>query len=405
MNTKGRSDMKNRERVTFEQVKNPQQFRYDSAFLEEAVSSATDQILANLSEFVHDYPMASSENLIYGKQKNGNDWVEGFWTGMLWASYELTGNELFRAVAEAQYDDYKERLDKFQFLSHHDIGFIYTPSIVAQYKVTGAEKAKELGLRAAEQLAKRFSEGAGIIQVRDWNPQGTFIIDCSMNIPLLFWAAQTTGDHDYYRKALSHITQVCNYMIRDDASTYQIFQIDELTGEPGRGSQGQGYNDDSCWSRGQSWVIYGLALAYRYTLDPEFLEMGKRVANYSLNRLPSDHVCTWDFIFTGDDDARDSSAAPVIACGLLELAEHLPDEDEHKLLYRNAAGDMMMHLAQEYRTTQEESNGLLKHGVYVKTTREGQEGDGLGDDECCIWGDYYYMEGLLRLTKKWNPYW
>ena len=397
--------MKNSKRVTLEQVKNPEQFRYHAAFVEKAVRSAADQVFANMSAFVHDYPTASSENLIYGKQKNGSDWVEGFWTGILWTCYELTENELFRAVAEAQFDDYEERMDQFKLLSHHDIGFLYVPSIVAQYKVTGSLKAKNLGLRAADQLAKRFSEGAGIIQVRDSDPQGTFIIDCCMNIPLLFWAAQVTGERSYYRKALSHITQVCNYMVRDDASTYQIFQIDELTGEAGKGSQGQGYHDTSCWARGQSWAIYGLALAYRYTRDIEFLEMGKRVANYCLNRLPADHVCCWDLIFTGESDERDSSAAPVIACGLLELAEHLPEEDQHKALYRNAAGDIMMHLAQGYRTMPEESNGLLKHGVYVKKTRLGKEGIGLGDNECCIWGDYYYMEGLLRLTKKWNPYW
>ncbi len=397
--------MKNSQRVTLEPVAMPERFRFDETFVSKAVKNATDIILANLSEYVHMYPTAASEKLQYGKQKNGEDWVEGFWTGMLWLSYELTGNELFRAVAEAQFDDFQERLNRFGGLSHHDIGFLYVPSAVAQYKITGAHKARELGLRAAEQLAKRFSETAGIIQVRDTDRQGVFIVDCSMNLPLLFWAAQTTGDRSYYSKALRHITQVCNYIIRDDASTFQRFQIDEVTGQPGKGEQGQGYDDKSCWARGQSWVIYGLALAYRYTREPEFLEMGKRVANYCLNRLPSDHVCCWDLIFTGDGDARDSSAAPIIACGLLELAEHLPEEDMHKQLYDMAAGDILMHLAQEYHTLQGESNGLLKHGVYVKKTRPGKEGIGCGDDECCIWGDYFYLEGLVRLSKKWNPYW
>ncbi len=396
--------MKDTQRVVLETVKNAEQYGYEPTFVQEAVKWATGKVWEHLGEYVHAYPTAASENLRYGKQKNGNDWVEGFWTGILWLSYELTGNEVFRAVAEAQFDDYLERLERFQTLSHHDIGFLYTPSIVAQYKITGAEKAKKLGIRAAQQLSQRFSEGAGIIQVRDTDRQGAFIIDCCMNLPLLFWASQVTGDHSYYSKALRHITQVCHYMVRDDASTFQQFQIDEVTGEPGRGSQGQGYNDESCWARGQSWVIYGLGVAYRYTRDPAFLEMGKRVANYCLNRLPSDHVCCWDLIFTGEKDERDSSAAPIIACGLLELAEHLSAEDEHKQIYQKAAGDILMHLSKEYQTPKE-SNGLLAHGVYVKKTRPGKEGIGCGDNECCIWGDYFYLEGLVRMSKKWNPYW
>jgi unsaturated chondroitin disaccharide hydrolase len=359
-----------------------------------------------MADFVHLYPTACSENLMYKKACNGldilgTDWTQGFWTGMLWLSYELTDNELFRAVAEAQFDDYKRRYDEYDCLYHHDIGFLYVPSILAQYKITGSKKAKKLCLKAADILAKRYSKKAKIIQVRDKSEQGEFIVDCSMNIPLLYWASNATGDRSYYLKALNHITQVANHIVRDDASTHQCFKIDEVTGEPIRGWQGQGYDDHSCWARGQSWVIYGLALSYKYTKEKTLLDMAKRVSNYFLNRLPSDNICNWDIMFTEDDVARDSSAAPIVACGLLEIAKHLDNDDIHKELYIRAATNMMMNLAEKYTTRDVQSNGILKHGVYCKDKGDG----GLGDDECCIWGDYFYMEGLIRLKKDWQIYW
>lgn len=392
-------------RVTLEAVRNPERFQYQPDFLPSAIAEATGRIKLVMEDFIHDYPSASSTGLVYDKQDHLVDWVQGFWTGMLWISYELSGNAIFRAVAEAQYDDYDQRLSDFLGLSHHDVGFLYVPSVLAQYKITGRKKARELALKAADVLSRRFSEKAGIIQVRDNNSQGAFIIDCSMNIPLLFWASQATGDRSYYLKALSHITRVCQYMIRDDASSYQQYKIDELTGTPLFGSQGQGYDDNSCWARGQTWAIYGLALAYRYTKEPEFLEMGKRISNYYLNRLPSDLICNWDLIFTQDDCQRDSSAAPIAACGLLELAKHLDASDPHKELYQNAAGAMMMRLHQDYFIRNQRSNGLLAHGVYAKIGRPGKGNAGQGDDECCIWGDYFYMEGLIRMNQDWNPYW
>lgn len=383
-------------KVVLEEVKNPKRFHGDISFLDNAVSYTTGKVEEVMPNFVHSFPSASSENLIYGED-NHSEWTCGFWTGMLWLSYEMTGNSLYRAVAEAQYDDYKERYKSYHVLDHHDIGFLYTPSIVAQYKVTGAKKAKKLGLKAADILSRRYSEKAGIIQVRDRDQQGNFIIDCSMNIPLLYWAAHETGDRSFFLKALNHMNQAASYMIREDASTYQCFRIDEITGQPVRGWQGQGYNDDSCWARGQAWIIYGLAISFRYTKETAFLEMAKRVSNYFLNHLPSDLICNWDLIFTEDDVQRDSSSAPVAACGLLEIAKYLKDSDPYKELYYNAAVSILRNLAEQYTTQGRQSNGILLHGVYCK--------DKWGDDECCIWGDYFFMEGLRRLKGDWIMYW
>lgn len=388
--------------IQLAEIMEPERFSGDCSFLSDAITYTVEKVMEVMPEFVHRYPSSCSEGLQYLKEKNADsEWTAGFWTGMLWLSYEMTGNELYRAVAEAQFDDYKKRYREYDCLNHHDIGFLYIPSILAQYKITGNEKAKKLCLKAAHLLAGRFCEKAGVIQVRDRNEQGNFIIDCSMNIPLLYWAATATGERSFYHKAYSHMTKTAECMTREDASTYQCYQIDELSGELICGWQGQGYSDDSCWARGQAWILYGLGISYRYTQDRSFLELGKRIANYFLNHLPSDLICNWDLIFTEDDVQRDSSSAPVAACGLLELTEHLDEDDDYKKLYQNAAISILRSLSQNYTTKDLDSNGIIQHGVYCKNKGNG----GWGDDECCIWGDYFYMEGLRRLSGKWKSYW
>ena len=265
--------MINETRIKREEIKNPQRFTGNLAFLDDAIAFAVQQVKEDRTKYVHRYPTASSENLMYGEivgenGEVGQDWTCGFWTGMLWLSYELTGDEVFRAVAEAQFDDYEACCEDYGKIRHHDIGFLYIPSVLAQYKLTGRKKARELALKAAQILSKRFCRKAGIIHVRNWNGQGNFIIDCCMNVPLLFWAGMELCDRDYIYMAYSHLCQSVWYMVRDDASTYQCFQIDEVSGEPVRGWQSQGYSDDSCWARGQEWMLYGLAIGYGYTQEP-----------------------------------------------------------------------------------------------------------------------------------------
>ena len=385
-------------RVNLEEVKNPERFNGDLSFLDGAIGYATDKIFSVMKDFVHKYPNSASENLVYKPFPDiyETDWVAGFWTGMLWISYELTGNEIFRAVAEAQYDDYLEKYNDFTSFWHHDIGFLYVPSIVAQYKITGAKKAKELGIKAARALANRYSEKARIIQVRNQNRQGDFIIDCAMNVPLLFWASHITGERQFFTKALNHIYRTAECMVCESGATVQSCQIDEVTGEVvERGKGGQGGAE--CWARGQTWAMYGFALAYRYAKDLRLLEMAKRVSNYFLNRLPGDHICNWDLSLTADSDPRDASNAPIAACALLEISGHLDDSDPYKKIYTDAAVSMVKSLSEKYSTKGKNSNGLIMHGIYVKNA--------LGDDECCMWGDYFYTEALIRLKKDWTPYW
>ena len=175
--------------------------------------------------------------------------------------------------------------------------------------------------------------------------------------------------------------------------------MDPDDGRPLYGKTHQGYADDSCWARGQAWGIAGFALAYRYTESEPLLILASKLANYFLNRLPEDGICCWDLCFTNGSHERDSSAAAIAACGLLEMLKALPLLDPHRKHYERAACGIIRELSRRYQTAPDgPENGLLRHAVYHMPTR-------VGVDESCIWGDYFYLEALVRLSRPWRPYW
>ncbi|MBD1382242.1 glycoside hydrolase family 88 protein [Bacillus sp. IB182487] len=374
----------------------------DRAFVEKACAYVLKKIDQNLDEFTNMFPDASSKNLVYPKTENV-EWTPGFWTGMLWLAYEITKDEKYKQVAERHVESFKNRIEKKIHVDHHDLGFLYTLSSVSAYKLTKNETAKEAALGAAKHLSTRYYEKAGIIQawgdLSDPKQRGRMIIDCNMNLPLLYWASEITGDQSYYDMAYQHVQKAAAHIVRKDASTFHTFYMDPEHGGPLYGNTHQGFSDDSCWARGQAWGIYGFPLSYSYTQDDEFITLSKKLANYFLNRLPEDHICYWDLIFTEGTEERDSSAAAISACGLLELSKSLPLTDSLKMYYDNAALSIVQSLSEYYTTAQEpEANGLLKHGVYYKAGN-------MGVDESCIWGDYFYFEALVRLLKDWKMYW
>jgi unsaturated chondroitin disaccharide hydrolase len=374
----------------------------DRAFVEKAIQHVLEKIDQSLDVFTDVFPDSNSENLVYKPIKNV-EWTTSFWTGMLWLAYEYTGDEKYRKVAEIQVESFKERIEQRIEVDHHDLGFLYTLSCVSAYKLTGSEEAKNIALQAADLLITRFYDKAGIIQawgdLNDPNQRGRMIIDCNMNLPLLYWASEVTGKAVYREIAETHIKQAAQYIVRQDASTFHTYYMDPETGKPLYGNTHQGYADDSCWARGQAWGIYGFPLSYHYTHDWSLIELSKKLTNYYLNRLPEDQICYWDLIFTSGDEERDSSAAAITVCGLLEMTKHLPLIDSEKRVYENAALVMMQSLYENYTTEiDSDANGILKHAVYYKA-------GGRGIDESCIWGDYYYFEALIRLAKDWKMYW
>ncbi|CAM3406305.1 glycoside hydrolase family 88 protein [Pseudostreptobacillus hongkongensis] len=365
-----------------------------------ALHNALVKIDKNIEYFINLFPRPNSVNNIYPGILNGgewDDWTSGFWTGILWLAYEITKDEKYRKVAEFQLKSYKERIENKNAVDHHDLGFLYIPSAVAQYKITNSEAAKKTGIMAAKHLITRFREKGEFIQA--WGELGNpdnhrLIIDCNLNIPLLFWASEVTGEEKYKEIAQKHVNTAASTVVRKDGSTFHTYYFDVETGKPLRGSTAQGSGDDSSWARGQAWGVYGFPLAYKYLKDEKFINLYKTVTNYFLNNLPKDNVCYWDLCFDDTSgEEKDTSAAAIAICGMLEMNKNISGNDKDKKIYDNAAKHIMKSLIDNYTTKNlKESNGLLKEAVYSKP-------HGVGVNECCIWGDYFYMEALVRFLK------
>lgn len=330
------------------------------------------------------------------------DWTEGFWLGMLWLAYEATGDTEYRKAAEGLLPKFRTRLEQKVKTNTHDLGFLYSLSCVAAWKLTGNAEARSSALWAADLLYERYNRTAGIVQawgaLDDPAKQGRMIIDCNLNLPLLFWAAEETGVQWYADAAKDHLHHAMQYLVRPDASTFHTYFMDVHTGKPLRGTTHQGYSDTSCWARGQAWAMDGFALNARHMDDPDLLDIAQKTSIYFLNRLPEDYVCYWDLIFQPEDgQCRDTSAVSCAVCGLLEQLKYMPADDPLRKPWQNAVALMMRSLRENY-LTQPGQDGLLLHGVYNYPR-------GMGIDTQNLWGDYFYLEALVRLKKQWNPYW
>ena len=392
--------------VAIEEIKNPERFLNQPLLTKEEVKAAIDlameQLHVNMEYFKEEFPTPATFDNIYPKMDN-TEWTNGFWTGELWLGYEYTNEEAMKKLAQANDRSFLDRVKRRIELDHHDLGFLYTPSCMAEYKLLHTPEAKEASILAADKLIERYQEVGGFIQA--WGELGKpehyrLIIDCLLNIQLLFWASEQTGDPKYAQMATQHFYTSANNVIRDDASAFHTFYFDPKTGEPVKGVTRQGYSDDSAWARGQAWGIYGIPLTYRFVKDEDCFGLFKGMTNYFLNRLPKDHVSYWDLIFgDGSGHSRDSSATATAICGIHEMLKHLPEVDSDKLTYKYAMHAMLRSLIDNYANREiKPGRPLLLHGVYSWHSSKGV-------DEGNIWGDYYYLEALIRFYKDWELYW
>lgn len=382
---------------------------YPSITLDEvkkSLDTSVELVLHNLEEFTNYFPDSNSQNMFYPKSDNV-EWTTGFWTGEIWLAYEMTGHEELKKAGNIQVESFLHRITEKIDVNHHDMGFLYSPSCVAAYQLTGNETAKKAAIMAADNLMERFIENGQYFQA--WGEIGAsdnsrLIIDCLLNMPLLFWASEVTGNNIYREKAEAHIKTAMNYVIRPDNSTYHTYYFDSKTGEPLKGVTHQGNRDGSAWSRGQAWGIYGAALSYKKLKEPMYLEVFKKVTDYFLTHLSDDLVPYWDFDFdTGSDEPRDSSAAAIACCGMLEMAKYMTEEDA--LFYTEMAKKLLKALVVNCQVLDSKvSNGLLLHGTYAKDSPNNPCSN-RGVDECNTWGDYFFLEALVRLHKDWKPYW
>ena len=258
-----------------------------------------------------------------------NWWTNGFWGGMMWLLYQDTGEERYAEIARLSEKKLERCFQDFYGL-HHDVGFMYMPTAVADWRLTGNQDSRRTGLHGANLLAGRFNPAGRFI--RAWNDgkedtRGWAIIDCLMNLSLLYWASEESRDPRFRQIAMLHADTVMRSFLRQDGSVCHIVEFDPETGERKRSLGGQGYGEGSSWTRGQGWAVYGFTISYLHTGKKEYLEAARKAADYCLGNIPESGIIPVDFRQPAEPPYEDSCGACVIAGGLLELAKCLPEEE------------------------------------------------------------------------------
>jgi len=356
-----------------------------------------DKVVTNLNSLtaVDSLP----RNILPG-QTNWNkvgiyDWTSGFWPGILWEAYEVSGNQDILANARKFTDPLRAVLSVP--VDNHDLGFMLYLSFGNGYQATKDSAYHQFLLTAADSLATLFNPKVGTIlswpsmcAKMNW-PHNT-IIDNMINLELLFWASKNGGEQRLYDMAVKHAETCMKTMVRPDYTTFHVAVFDTFDGHFIKGVTHQGYADSSMWARGQAWGIYGYSMCFRETGNPEFLETAHKLADVFIKRLPEDVIPYWDF----DDPAipnapKDASAAAIAASGMLELSGFVKNEAD-KEKYINAAIALLAKLSTPEYLSGDKNQAFLMHST-------GHKPNGTEIDASIIYADYYYLEALMRLKK------
>ncbi len=336
------------------------------------------------------------------------NWTNGFFAGMGVLAWQRCGDDFFLKQLEALEPLFQAKLEGENAKNTmHDLGFLYSPYAVALFKKTGDTRWRDLALKAADTLAGRFIENGGYF--RAWGRMdetgtdydGLAIIDCLMNMPLLHWASEETGNPRYHDLAVRHTDTTLENFVRNDWSVYHAFRFDLETGKPARPDNYCGYHPESHWARGTTWAMYGFALAYRHTGDLQYLHASQNITRKFISYLDEEMIPVWDFRLSPESVLlRDSSAAAIAACAIQEL-EDMEAADAEMIGVKHQLIDRM--LSPDYFNADPAVRGFLKHG---------EIGDGADEarhfyrarNAYTSWGDYYLMEALgreLGLTVNW----
>ncbi|WP_293816310.1 glycoside hydrolase family 88 protein [uncultured Parolsenella sp.] len=318
-------------------------------------------------------------------------WTNGFWPGICWQMYHLTGDERYADAARGVESKLDEAFDEFVRI-HHDVGFMWLPSAVANWRITGNQKSHDRGMHAATILAGRYNPAGHFIRAWNKGKTGWVIIDSMMNIPLLYWASEQIDDPRFSYIAQQHADTVARTLVRGDGSCGHIAIFDPLNGDLLDMPAGQGYEAGSSWSRGAAWAIYGFALSYRYTGRQEYLDTAKKVAHYFMSEIArTGDVALLDFRAPAEPQIWDSSAGCCAACGFIEIAKHVGElEREH---YLEWAIRILWATDERFCDWNPQTDGLVQMGTVAY------------DDLGCrhtplIFNDYYFIEALLKLNDR-----
>ncbi|XOV94630.1 MAG: glycoside hydrolase family 88 protein [Bacteroidota bacterium] len=324
------------------------------------------------------------------------DWVSGFYPASLWYLYEYSGDDELKSEAEKR----TWLLEPMSlYTGTHDLGFVIYCPYGNAYRITGDESYADVIVKASESLTTRFNETAGVIKSWDWKRGDDWtypvIIDNMMNLEMLLWAAEKTGNTEFKKVALSHADTTMKHHYRPDYSSWHVLDYDTENGGVKGKMTHQGYSDDSAWTRGQVWGLYGYTVMFRMTRDPKYLDQAKHIAEFLLNHpnMPEDKIFYWDLNDPKIPNTyRDASAGAIAASALLELSEYV--DDSLSSSYLDNAEQMLQSLSgpKYLAKLNENGNFILMHGV-------GHLPGGNEIDAPLSYGDYYFIEALVRYLK------
>lgn len=333
------------------------------------------------------------------------DWTPGFFPGSLWYLYELTGEDYWKGKAQ----DWTHSLEKLKtFTGHHDLGFMMYCSYGNALRLAPQPEYKDILIQSAESLSSRYDDR--VKSIKSWNYRKNWdgvkewfypvIVDNMMNLEMLFAATKLSGNKKYYDIAVTHANSTIKNHIREDFGTYHVVNYDTISPKVLDQATCQGYSDNSTWSRGQAWMIYGFTMMYRETQDTTYLEVARNLAEFYLKHLPEDLVPLWDFNVDQEGyepqgksyavefrkKLRDASAAAIACSGLFELGDYTKDKR-----YTDFAISMLQSLASpNYRAALgTNANFILMHSV-------GSIPHHNEIDKPLVYADYYFLEALVR---------
>jgi hypothetical protein len=321
---------------------------------------------------------------------NSGWWCSGFYPGTLYLLYGSLKDQALKTEADRMLG----LLEKEQYnKSTHDLGFMMYCSYGEAQKLNPSEAYKQVLINSAKSLCTRFNPTVGCI--RSWdskNDDFLVIIDNMMNLELLFWATQVTGDSSYYKIAITHADNTIKNHFRADNSSYHVINYNANTGGIKEKKTAQGFANESAWARGQAWGLYGYTVMYRFTKQQVYLDQAIKIADYLLNHpnLPKDKIPYWDFNAPDIPNAlRDASAGAIMSSALLELSKYVPASTGKR--YFKDATTMLKSLSSPAYFAKPGTNGgfIIEHGV-------GHKPAGTEVDVPLTYGDYYYVEAMLR---------
>jgi unsaturated chondroitin disaccharide hydrolase len=317
-------------------------------------------------------------------------WTAGHWIGIIWLAYLRSGDPALLEAARV----WSHRLASRQTdTTTHDMGFLFYPSFVRGYRITGDADLRDAALTAARSLTTRFHNRGGYIQAWDEAEDpihaGRTIVDTVMNLPLLIWATEETGDPHFREIALRVAETTARHHVRPDGSTFHVVDFDPSSGEPVRYATHQGQHDESCWTRGQAWAIYGFARVARLTGRDDLRAVADQLADYFVARLEPGTPPPWDFAAAGPDEPRDSAAGAIAADGLLDLVLGTSDPSERARRTLQAKDILDTLIASSFDESDTGGQGLLLHAAADRPRNSAV-------DESLIYGDHYFFEAMYR---------